>query len=82
LVDLFVADHPVSIEQQKHWRPLQHVNAVNGKLVVKSWWKLHLVSDDDSLADPLVEEVESSQHEKDWHSHSVHHGDVNNVQHT
>ena len=38
LIDLLVADHPVSIEKQEDWSPLEHIEAVVGQLVIKSWW--------------------------------------------
>jgi hypothetical protein len=39
-----------------------------------------LVSDDDPLADPLVEKVHCGQREQNGHTHAVHHGDVHDVQ--
>lgn len=79
MINLLVGDHPVSIEQKENWSKLKHIDAVDGKFIIKGWRQLHLIGDDDSLTDPLVEEVESGQDEEDWHSHSVHHGDVNDV---
>lgn len=80
--DLWVGEHPVSIKEKEDWGPLEHLNAVVGELVVKGWWLLHLEGDNESLAQVLVEEVKGSDWEEEWHTNSVHHGDIDDIEDT
>lgn len=79
LEDLLVAEHPVSVGQEKERGKLHFFDTIDSKGIVKSWWKSHIVGYDNSLADPLVKEIESSKREKKWHSHSIEASDVDNV---
>lgn len=62
--DLFIAQHPVAVEEQKNWGIFEHFNAVDGEFVIKGWWKSNDVSNTNSFTYPLVEQVKCCEREK------------------
>ena len=80
LEDLLVGEHPVSIEKEKNWRPLEHVDTVDCEFVIECGWLSNLVSNNESLANVLVQEVEGCDREEDRHTNTVHHGNIHNVE--
>jgi hypothetical protein len=77
---LLVAKHPESVQKHDQWSPLEFLERILGKSVVQTGWLLHFESQNVSLTNILVEEVQSSNGEQDWHSNSVHHGHEDDVQ--
>lgn len=78
--DLFVAEHPVAVVEQKKWGPSEHSDAVGSELIVKCRGEFDHVSDGDSFTDPLVEQVQGCEREEQWHTHSVHASDIDHGQ--
>jgi hypothetical protein len=78
--DLRARNHPISVENQQERGELKHAEAVISQLIIKSWRKSHLVSNNNSFTNPLIEEIEGSKSKENWHSHSVHACNEHNVE--
>jgi len=78
--DLWARNHPISVENQQDWGELNHAEAVICQLIIKSWWESHLVSNNYSFTNPLIEEIEGGKSKENWHSHSVHACNEHNVE--
>ena len=79
--DLPIGDHPESIEQKHQRCDFKHADTIVRKFIVKRRWKPNLVGNNYSLGDPLVEEDECCQWEEHRHADSIHHGDVDYIEH-
>jgi hypothetical protein len=79
LKDLLIAQHPVAIEQHQQWGKLKHLKGVLCKLVIQDWWLLHVIGDNDTLADVLVYEVECCNWEENWHANTVHASKIDDI---
>jgi hypothetical protein len=78
---LLITEHPVSIHKHEKRGPLEHLQAVSDELIVKSRRLLHVIGNNNSLTDVLIQKVESSYWKEKWHTNTVHHSDVDNVKH-
>lgn len=81
LEHLLVCNHPATIDEEEQWRKSQTLYAVLGQLVVHGSWSFHVPGDDHSLSNVLVEIVDGSNWEESWHSDTVHHGNIGDIEH-
>lgn len=76
-----VTSHPISISEEKQWSEPHHFKTISDELVVQSWRQSHAVRHDHSFAEPLVQKVEHSNWEQDWHADAVRQRDVDDIEH-
>jgi hypothetical protein len=79
---LLIGKHPVAVENQDKWCIFKLAKTVMRQMVIKGWRQLHVVSHSIPFSYPLVEEIEGSYREEEWHANTVHHGYVNDVEET
>jgi len=79
---LHVADHPASVNEEEQWGKSQTLDTVLRQLVIHGCWSLHVPGNNHSLSYILVEVVDSGNWEEGWHSHTVHHRDIGDIEHT
>ena len=80
LENLFVSNHPISVEQHHKWSVFEQVYDIFGERVIQRWRLLEQLGHLDSFTDVKIHHSEGGNREKKRQSDAVQEGHEHDVQ--